>query len=178
MAIQTTYATGPDKGFPGLKADLRVSQPITCKNADTVIMPFGAIVAFKRSGQTSDQDSILPAASTAKLKAVVMAENDFAKTYTINDGTIAGELDNLGLKVGTIFDGLRAGVAFMTCEDGCIPGDPLFVRYAGGTLGAARSTDAGGSTCIDATNCGTWLSTTTATQVGVLEFDFSRKSGI
>lgn len=177
MAIQTTYTTGPVAGFAGMKADLRPAQFVTAKNAEaSASMPFGAIVAFKTSSPTSDDDSILPAATTAKLKGVVAHQNDFARTVTLLDGTIEGELDTVGLVVGTLFDCARSGVYFVTCEDGCVPGDRLFVRIAGGTLGAARATDATGSTCIDATNCGQWLTTALAGAVAVLEFNFLAKT--
>jgi hypothetical protein len=177
MSIQTTYTTAPTTGFAGQKADNRPAQYVTAKNAEaSASMPFGAIVAFKTSSPTSDDDSILPAATTAKLKGVVAWQNDFERTFTLIDGTTVGELDSVGLTVGTIFDCARSGVFFVTCEDGCNPGDRLFVRVAGGTLGAARSTDATGSTCIDATNCGQWLTTALAGGIAVLEFNFLAKT--
>lgn len=174
MAIQTTYTTGPALGIPGQRADNQPFRALTSKNAEaSASMPFGAIVAFKTSSPTSDDDTILPAATSAKLKGIVMFEHDFERTFTLQDGSTVGELDGTGLTVGTIFDAMRAGTCFMTCEDGCNPGDKLWVRVAGGTLGAARSTDATGSTCINATACGTWLTTAAAGAVAVLEFDFN-----
>lgn len=177
MGIQTTYTAAPAVGFAGMKADSKPERHDTGKNAEaSASMPFGAIVAFKTSSPTTDKDSILPAATSAKLKGLVAFGNDFERTFTLLGGATAGELDSTGVVVGAEFMVIEAGTYWVTCEDGCVPGDRLFVRIAGGTLGAARSTDATGSTCIDATNCGKWLSTATAGNVAKLEFDFLAKT--
>lgn len=173
MAIQTTYTTGPAIGFAGMKADNQPIRPVTAVNAEaSASMPFGAIIAYKTSSPASVDDAILPAAQTAKLMGVVMFANNFERTFTALDGTTAGELDTVGLRPGTLFDAASSGTFFMTCEDGCNPGDKLFVRSSGGTLGAARATDAGSGTCINANNCGKWLSVAAAGGVAVLEFNF------
>ncbi len=177
MSIQTTYSAAPAVGFAGMKADQKPERRDTGKNAEaSASMPFGAIVAFKTSSPTTDKDSILPAATTSKLKGLVAFGNDFERTFTALDGTTAGELDTTGVKVGADFAVVEAGTYWVTCEDGCAPGDRLFVRISGGTLGAARSTDATGSTCIDATNCGKWLTTATAGAFAKLQFDFLAKT--
>lgn len=177
MAIQTTYSAAPAVGFAGEKADNKPQRTVGAKNAEaSAAMPFGAIVAFKTSSPTSDKDSILPAATTSKLMGLVAFGNDFERTFTTLDGSTVGELNTVGLLPGSEFVAIEAGTYWVTCEDGCVPGDRLFVRISGGTLGAARSTDAGTSSCIDATNCGKWLTTATAGTVAKLEFDFLAKT--
>lgn len=175
MAIQTTYSTGPVKAFAGMKADNSPSTTTVMKNTDVVSIPFGAIVAYDTSSPTSDDDVNLPAASNANLKGIFVHEHDFERTFNLADGSVVGEIDSVGLTVNGIGALARAGAFFVTCEDGCNPGDRLFVRFSGGTLGAARSTDAGGSTCIDATTKGQWDSTAAAGALAILRFDFTRK---
>lgn len=180
MSVQTTYSTGPATAIAGMKADLSPDATTTSKNADVVSIAFGSVVAFKTSSPTSDKDVILPAASTAKLKGIVVYHADFARTLTLIDGTVVGELDSTGLTVGTLFETAVSGAYDVICEDGCVPGDRLFVRFATsagpvGTVGACRSTDAGSSTCIDATAVGRWESTAAAGAIAKLRFDFGRK---
>jgi len=176
MAVQTSVPVAPAVAFAGMLADANPMSSFTLRNSEaSASMPFGAIVAFKTSSPASAEDSILPAASTAKIAGVIIHRHNYERTFTLPDGTTVGELDSTGLVVGIPFSCLRAGRIYVTCEDGCNVGDRLFIRYAGGTLGAARSTDAGGSTCIDATNMGQWLSVATAGQVALLEVDFRNK---
>jgi hypothetical protein len=176
-AIQTTYTTAPAVGFAGMKADNKAERVSTGKNCESsASMPFGAIVAYKTSSPTSDHDMILPAATSAKLAGLVRHSHDYEREFTLADGSVAGELDATGLNPNAEFALVEAGCYWVTCEDGCVPGDRLFVRISGGTLGAARSTDATGGTCIDATNCGKWLSTATAGNPAKLQFDFLAKT--
>lgn len=172
MSVQNSVLVAPSIAFAGMLVDGAATNAITMKNAEaSASMPFGAIVSFKSGGAT-DKDAVLPAASTAKLTGVIIHRHNYERTFTLPDGTTVGELDSTGLLVGITFSCLVAGRIYVICEDGCNPGDRLFVRYAGGTLGAARSTDAGGSTCINANNQGRWLTKATAGNVAVLEVDF------
>lgn len=175
MPVQSFIPLNPAIGFAGQVADGVAFDAITLKNADTVSMPFGAIVSFKTAGATSDKDAILTASTGAILAGILMHKHSYERTWTLPDGTIAGELDAVGLVVGVTFSTMRKGHIYVVCEDGCTVGAKLWVRYAGGTLGAARSTDAGGSTCLSAITQGTWLSNTLATNVGKLEIDFASK---
>lgn len=176
MPVQTSITVAPSVAFAGQLYDAAQNDMMTLKNAEaSASMPFGAIVAFKTSSPTSDKDAILPAASTAKAAGVIVHRHNYARTFTLPDGTVAGELDSTGLVVGVTFSALRSGRIYVICEDGCNVGDRLFIRYSGGTLGAARSTDAGGSTCIDATNQGQWLTKASAGAIAVLEVDFRNK---
>lgn len=181
MAIQTTYSTAPAVAIAGLCADVsQVTRRMTAKNTDVVSIPFGAVVAFDTSSPTSEHDVNLPAASTAKLKGLVEYGNVFERTFQLIDGTTVGELDSTGLVVNSIFTIAQSGQFWVTCEDGCTAGDRLFVRFATsagpvGTVGAARSTDAGSSTCIDATTVGQWMTTAVAGGLAKLQFDFTRK---
>ena len=176
MPVQTSVAVAPGIAFAGQLADDAENDIITLLNAEaSASMPFGSVVAFKTAAPASDKDAILPAASTAKLAGILVHRHNYARTFTLPDGSVAGELDDVGLVVGVTFSTLRHGRIYVICEDGCAPGDNLFIRYAGGTLGACRATDAGGSTCIDATAQGTWLSTAAAGKVAILEVDFRNK---
>lgn len=175
MSVQSSVALAPSIAFAGMLADGANNDMITLRNSDAVSMPFGAIVAFKVSAPATALDAILPALSSAKLAGVLVHKHNYERTYTLPDGTVAGDLDSVGLVVGVSFSALRTGRIYVTCEDGCNVGDKLWVRYSGGTLGAARSTDAGGSTCIDATTRGTWLSVATAGTIAKLSVSFDNK---
>jgi hypothetical protein len=176
MSVQTSVALAPAIAFAGQIADGVAFDAITLKNAEaSASMPFGAIVAFKTSSPTSDKDAILPAAAGALLAGVLLHKHNYERTWTMPDGTVAGELDATGLVVGVTFSCMQKGHVYVVCEDGCTVGAKLWVRYATGTLGAARSTDAGGSTCIDATTRGTWLSTALAAGIAKLACDFLSK---
>jgi hypothetical protein len=175
MPVQTSVSVAPAIAFAGQLADDAENDAITLLNAEaSASMPFGSIVAFKTAAPVSEKDAILPAASTAKIAGIIIHRHNYAKAFPMN-GVTVGELDDTGLLVGIPFSCLRSGRIFVICEDGCNPGDPLFVRYAGGTLGAARSTDAGSSTCTDLTNRGTWLSKASAGGIAKLEVDFRNK---
>lgn len=174
MPVQTSVSVAPAIAFAGQLADDAENDAITLLNADSVSMPFGSIVAFKTAAPVSDKDAVLTASAAAKLAGIIIHRHNYAKAFTMN-GVSVGELDDTGLLVGITFSCLRSGRIFVICEDGCNPGDPLFVRYAGGTLGAARSTDAGGLTCTNLTNVGTWLTKATAGGIAKLEVDFRNK---
>jgi hypothetical protein len=62
---------------------------------------------------------------------------------------------------------LEIGRIRVVCENGCSPGDPVFVRYAGtGVKGAARSVTVANETAAF-TNA-VWDSTTAAGGLGVI----------
>lgn len=176
MSVQTSVLVAPSTAFAGMLADDAKNDRITLRNEEaSASMPFGSIVAFKTSSPAAAEDAILPAASTAKLAGIIVHRHNYERTFTLPDGTTVGELDATGLVTHVPFSALRSGRIYVICEDGCNVGDRLFVRYSGGTLGAARSTDAGGSTCIDATNQGQWLSVASAGGIALLEVDFRNK---
>lgn len=172
QAVQTSVLVTPARAFAGMLADDAKNDTITMRNSDSVSMPFGAMVAYLTSSPATEQDTILPAASTAKIVGPLVHKHNYARTFTLPDGTVAGELDATGLVVGVSFAVLRQGRIWVICEDGCNPGDRLFIRFSGGTLGASRSTDAGGSTCINANNQGQWLTKASAGGIAKLEVDF------
>ena len=176
MSVQTSVALAPAIAFAGQIADGVAFDAITLVNAEaSVSMPFGAIVAYMVSSPTSDKAAILPAASTARLAGVLLHKHNYERTWTMPDGSVAGELDSVGLVVGVTFSCMMKGHVYVTCEGGCVVGDKLWVRYATGTLGAARSSDAGSSTCIDATTRGTWLSIAADAKIAKLAVDFLSK---
>jgi hypothetical protein len=170
--VQTSVLVAPNAYIAGQLANDAPFDAMTLRNEDSVSMPFGSVVAFKTSSPATPQDCILPATSGALLAGIIIHKHSYARTFTLPDGTVEGELDNVGLVVGTSLSVMSSGTIAVICEDGCTPGERLFVRYASGTLGACRATDAGGSTCINANNQGRWLTKTSAGAIGVLQIDF------
>ncbi len=175
LSVQTSYSVDPAIGYAGQPDEsYDPADGITLYNAEaSASIPFGAIVAFKPSG-TVDKQATLPANSTDVLAGVVVKSHAYAPAFSTG-GVTVGNLDSTGIVVGATMNVAREGRFLLTCADGCVPGNHLFVRYAGGTKGEARSTDAGGSTCIDATTRGTWLTTATAGNLAWISLDFDNK---
>jgi hypothetical protein len=173
VALQSSYTDKPAFAFPGtLGAGPHFKLPGKNTEASASI-PFGTAVAFKPA-PTTDIDVYLPAAGTDKIKGILYRSDSYARSWTDDAGT-HGELDSTGVLPGVIMDLLVSGLIWVTCEDGCNVNDHLFVRYAGGTKGALRSTDAGGSTCLDCTTQGQWLSKASAASGAWLKANFSNK---
>lgn len=163
---QTTYSQTQAIGFTGqVDSNGQFYDYLTMKNVDAVSIPFGRMVAFLRTGATSDYDAILPAASTAVPAGIVVRLQSYARTWTDSTGAVIGELDGTGLTVNTFMTVLNRGRILVLCQTGCIPGDPLFVSYGAATTYTAKgqlgnvteSTNA-----LDLTAKGTWDSTSTA----------------
>jgi hypothetical protein len=177
MALQTTYTDTPPIAFPGtLGAGPRVTLPAKQAEA-SVSVPFGTAMAFRPSGATSDLDATLPANSTDTIMGILYRSNGYAPSWTDSNGT-QGELDSVGVRPGTLIDLLCEGMIYVTCEDGCSPASRLWVRYttAGAGKGALRASDAGGSTTMDCTKQGEWLSTATAGNLAWLKVNFTAKA--
>jgi len=173
MALQTTYPTTPAIGFAGTPdASYDPANTMTMIQAESsASMPFGSIVAGQPSA-TNDKNATLPANSTDVLVGVLLRSDAYAPAFTTGGVTI-GDLDSVGLRPGATLNIARKGKVLVVCEDGCTAfTSRLFVRYAGGTKGAARATDAGGSTCIDATKQGQWVTSAAAAGLAWLEFSF------
>lgn len=168
MPTQTTYATNMAAAFAGMRAS---------HSAGDVVVPMRSIeasaeIAFGRAvkfGGTSDDDgALLPTAETSKIAGIVLHRHG----YTV--GT-TGELGTTGLKPGAILEILRRGEIWVVCEDGCAPGDKLWVRgvaagdpeFLGGLNSADDSTD-----MVDCTAIGEWRTTAAAGGLAKLRINF------
>lgn len=174
--VQTTYLDQIPLPYPGMPGDSSEgSQIVGAFNSDAVSIPFGFVVARDNTSpyDVNGNGAKLPSAASGTggtLLGIVRHSHAFSNSPN-------GDLDATGLKVGAMMDVLRLGRIWATCEDGCVPGDRLFVRYtaAGTGKGTLRSTDAGGSTCIDATTKGEWQTKASAGAVAMIDVDFINK---
>lgn len=166
MAVQTTYSTAPDVGLPGMLADNGPNDVVTGINMEaTAALPFGTAVCFE--GGTRDDGMLAPAANTDVVAGILLR-------------SLAYEVDNLdsdvdGPKPKQTLNVLVRGRVYVTCENGCAPGDRLYIRavagegeVAGALLSAADSTDT-----IDSTTQGIWRTTAAAGGIAVLDVDFA-----
>jgi len=176
MSIQTSFSDFPAVAFAGLLADGDDHRIYPMVNRDSASMPWGAAVAFKPSAATSDQDATLPANSSDIVAGILVMSQAYDRTYSLAGGGTGGELDSTGLVAGAMLNILREGVVWATCEDGCTAGSSrLWVRYDVGHKGVCRASDAGGSSSIDCTKQGQWLTTATAGNLAKLAVNFLAK---
>ena len=112
-------------------------------------------------------------AETSKVKGIVA--HSHAHSNSPN-----GDLGTTGLKADSVMNVLRKGRIWAIAEDGCVPGDRLWVRCTAGSpagtefVGSLGNADEGTET-IDCTAQGVWLSTASAGGVALLEVDFTNK---
>lgn len=173
MPVQTSVSDAPAVAFAGLLVGTQHTvHPM--KNAEaSASIAFGRGVVFKAGG-TTDQDAVLPAAEGDKFAGIIVKSDVYDRTYSLADGSTGGELDSTGLRPGSMMNVLRKGQVWAVCEDGCVPGDKLWVRaVAAGDpefLGGLNSAD-DGTDMIDATAVGTWLTTASAGGLAILSVD-------
>lgn len=174
--IQTSSLVAPVVAYAGMLCDDSENDLVTAVNNDTVSMPFGAVVAFKTSSPPSDFAAILPAANNSKLMGIVVQEHDYERTYTLPDGTTAGQLDGTGLTVGTPMTLLRRGCIWVTVQQNVAPGDRLWVSFQANVVftaaGQCGNADESSNTVIGAHQIGQFMSTATAGNVARLRVDF------
>jgi len=170
--VQTTYLDNPPLPYAGLSGSCDDEAISGFFNTDVVSIPFGFGVA---RDNTSPYDLLgngakLPTATTDKIAGIVRHSHAFSNSPN-------GDLDATGLKVGAMMDVLRVGRIWGICEDGCVPGDRLFIRCtaAGTGKGSLRSTDPGGSTVVDCTTKAEWQTKAAALGVAMLDVDFVNK---
>lgn len=173
MAIQTTYLDQAPLPFAGVIAEPSPEPPVSAINTEvSAEIPFGYAVARDNTApyDVNGNGAKLPAAGTDKLLGIVRHSH----AYSNSPG---GDLGTAGLKPGAVMSVQRKGRIWAVCEDGCVGGDRLFVRHttAGAGKGALRATDAGGSTCIDATTKAEWQTKAAALGVAILEIDFTNE---
>lgn len=173
MPVQSSYSNDPPVAFAGQLVNAAPGGIMTMVNAEaSAVIPFGRAVAFKPSGD-SDQDATLPANADDVVAGIVLRSHAYG-IYPF------GDLDqtNGGIVVGGQINVLAIGEVWVVCEDGCNPGDRLWVRrtaagdpeFLGGLNSADDSTDT-----IDCTQQGVWLTTASAGGLARLRVDFTAK---
>lgn len=183
MSVQTSVTTAPSVAFAGMLADDAQNDIITAVNNDVVSMPFGIVVSVMTSSPTSDKSVVLPTASLETLAGIVVHRHNYERTFTLPDGTVAGELDSVGLVAGTTMSILRRGRIFVQVMQAVAVGDRPWVNVtvgsgsaytAQGQLGNAQDTT-GSGLALDITKLGQYLSKTAALGIAKLEIDFTNK---
>jgi hypothetical protein len=168
MSVQTTYATSMSAAYAGMRASNNPGDVVVPmrNNEASAEIAFGRAVKYE--GSTDDDGALLPTAETSKIAGIVMHRHG----YTMGS---AGELGDTGLKPGAILEVLRCGEIWVVCEDGCAPGDRLWVRgVAGGDpefLGGLNSAD-DGTDMVDCTAFGEWRTTAAAGGLAKLRVRF------
>ena len=152
MSVQTTYTVAPRAAFAGMLVDGSNNQVMTMRNADVVSLAFGTPVAYKTSAPVSDKDAIALVGSD-KIAGIIVHSHTYERTFTLPDGTVAGELDTVGLTVGTEFGVLYSGEVWVKVFTAVAPGDAVYfadsvgaVYTANGQIG--HTADAGHATLI------------------------------
>ena len=167
MAVQSDYNLVPAVGFAGQIATADGATRVTpcLQDEASASIPFGTAVKFYTAN--ADSGARLPTTTGDKLRGITMHSHasDFGRSDSILD-------ENGDVRKGKMVNVVTNGEIWVTCENGCTPGAPLFVRVAGaGVLGALRSA-ADGVNTIDCTARGTWQSTAIAGGLAKLHVDF------
>lgn len=171
--VQTTYLDQIPLPYAGLAGDCADDSIVGAFNTEgSAEIPFGFAVARDNTApyDTLGNGAKLPSAASGAgsvLLGIVRHSHAFSNSPN-------GDLGTTGLKPGVMMDVMRVGRIWAICEDGCTPGDRLFVRHtvAGTGKGSLRSTDAGGATCLDATTKGEWQTKAAALGVAMIDVDF------
>lgn len=163
MAVQTSYPSAPEIGLPGMLRDNGPMDAVTGINQEaSAVIPFGVAVCFE--GAARDDGMLLPDSLADVLAGISLRSLAYDPVVNTADGIAAG---------GTLTV-LTRGRVYVTCEDGCSPGDRLHVRAVatGSEVEGACRASADGSDTIDATTQGVWRSTAAAGQLAALDVDF------
>lgn len=178
--VQSSVLVAPNRAFAGMLYDAGPNDIITLRNSDTVSIAFGAVVSLQRTSPVTDQDAILPNTSAINMAGIVVHTHNEARTFALPDGTVAGDLDAVGLVIGQPLNVLRRGRIWVQVRQAVVPGDRLFVCYApDGTVyltkGQVGNADVGGVTAQDATKIGVYLTKAAALGFAVVDVDFTNK---
>lgn len=179
MSVQTSYTVAPAAAYAGMLADDSENDIMTMVNAEASLsMPFGNVVAFKTSSPASDKDAIRPASGSTKLAGILVHSHDYARTFTLPDGTTAGELDSTGVVAGAEISVLWRGTIWVKVQQAVVVGDRLFVCHTANTVytvaGQVGNADESSNT-VDATAIGRFTSGAAAGGFAKLQVDFSQK---
>lgn len=174
---QTTYNDLQDPGFAGqLLAEFGDGITTMYNSEASLEMAFGTAVKYGGVAG-NDKSAKLPTAETDKIAGIVLHSHAYADT-DLGQGANGGAATvRPGVKAGKMINVLRKGRVRVVVEDGCVPGDRLWVRavsdgagveFLGASNNADDSTD-----MVDCTNQGVFLTTATAGGLAVLEVDFT-----
>lgn len=166
---QTSYSQRMAIGISGMQAEGHVNLIDTCRNSEaSAEIPFGYAVCWEPSSD-DDQDVLLPALESDLVRGIVVHSHSYAKPSQLGD---------TGLKAGQLMNVMTKGRILVVAEDGCAPGDRLWVRCttggAGEIIGGLTNADEGTET-IDCTAQGQWLTTAAAGGLAWLEVNFNNK---
>jgi hypothetical protein len=179
MSVQSTVTSAPAAAFAGMLCDDTENDFMTLRNAEaSASMPFGNAVAFKTSSPASDKDAIRPASGSQKLAGILVHGHDYQRTYTLADGTTAGELDSVGVVAGAEISVLWRGTVWVKVQQAVVVGDRLFVCHTANstyTLAGQIGNADESSNTIDATAIGRFTSSAAAGGFAKLQVDFSQK---
>ena len=126
MSVQTTYNRAPAAAYAGMLAGNGPQTIITMVNAEaSLAIPFGTPVARKTSSPATDRDGILMAGSDV-IAGIVVHSHDYARTFTLPDGTVAGDLSATGLVPGAELQVLTAGLIWVKVKTAVAPGDAVY----------------------------------------------------
>lgn len=171
--VQTSYLDNQPLPYAGLMADTDDSEVYPAYNAEaSAQIPFGfAVARYTTAPYDVWGNGVKLPASAAD---VIMGICRHSHAYSNAPG---GDLGATGLNPNAVLNVLRRGRIWAVCEDGCAPGARLWIRYtaAGTGKGTLRSTDAGGSTCLDATTKGEWQTAAAAGAVAMIDVNFVNK---
>jgi hypothetical protein len=165
--MQTNYDTTMGIGIEGQLADTGNHEVVSYANGEaSATMPPGCAVKFG----VLDQEVLKLTATSSKVAGIVIHSHRYDPDTQLDaDGAI---------KANNMLGVLRKGRILVKCEEGCAPGDPLFIRavVAGAERMGALRMSADSTDCIDATAWGTWLTTAAAGGLAWLEVDFTSRS--
>jgi len=133
MLLQVDYSVNPPPGYEGdIIGPLEDCDFLPVKNTDSVSIPFGRAVAWRKSGQTSDFDVRLPSAATDSIAGIVVNLKQYQPAFQVRDinGQLItiGQFDANGIIPGQMLVILRSGKVRVKVENGCAVDDRLVVR--------------------------------------------------
>lgn len=178
MASKQTSYVNQGAGFAGqLLAEFGDGIVSAINSEASLEIAFGCAVKFGGVANV-DQSAKLPTAETDKIMGIVLHSHAYSLETDVGTGANGGAATvRPGIKPGKMMNVLRKGRVLAICEDGCVPGDRLWVRgvsagdgveFLGGLNNADDSTDT-----VDCTNQGVWLTTAAAGGLAELEVDFT-----
>ena len=166
MPVQDSYEDNFVTGKAGQIADLKDSSIDGVRNAEaSADMLFGRAVAFDPANENA---ALLLASASDLVMGIVVESHAYEQSA-------AGELNaaGTGAKAGAMVNVMRKGSIYAVCEDGCSPGDPLFVRFQNGDgPGALLAATSGADDVTTVVAAGRWKTAAAAGGIAVLEFDF------
>jgi len=166
MSVQTTYAAAAVALEGQLFGDGPHDVRTMINQEASAEVPFGHGVKFE--GSTEDLGALLPTAETSVIAGIVAHSHAYADD----------ELGTTGVLPGATLNVLRKGKIWVAVEDGCAPGDRLWIRAVGAVAPEAigQCNNADDSTdMVDCTNAGVFLTTAAAGGLAVLDVDFTNR---